>query len=506
MTDRVPDELHLTAQVAAAFVDADQAGRAALRQEQTQELGRLAALWSKDYTDATAELRKVLDFVDNPSGILGSPTTKHGEVAEQVEVAVRNARDLMAHLAPSAVIDEVQRTGPVDYVIDGVDVQSKFINGTRNTLDHVLDFAHRYSDFEGFYHIPRDQYEEALRVRAGEAVDLGTRAQQAILRKISEVELTTGRSFDEVVRPSVSTYREVQIGPRAAFGPEAPEGPIHDTMRRHQEGVEEARRAQQQELRDRDAASRAAAEPSLAGAGQAAALGAAAGAGVQLAAGIYAKLMEGKNPLKGDFTPRDWADLGLGAGKGAIAGGVSAAAIYGLANCTDLAAPFAAAVVSSALALNKLRTRYAAGEIDFDEFVDLGQLACAEGAIVGLATAIGQAVIPVPLLGALVGAAAGRLMVGVYSTCLGEDEKRLSAALSERFNHVVQSLDAALQAELRRLLTAYERLGALTDAAFDTAVNSGLRLRSSVKLAEAHGVADAEIIKSEADLDAFMLT
>lgn len=272
MAERVPDELHLTAQAAGAFVAAEQAARVATLQAQTEDLQRLADLWSRDYSNATAELRKVIGFVDNPQGILGGPGTKHGEIAEQVEVAVRNARDYMAHVKPSAVIDSVRRTGPVDYVIDGVDVQSKFINGTRNTLDHVLDHAHKYQAFDGIYHIPRDQYEQALRVRAGEPVDLSGRTQQAILRKISEVESSTGRPFGETVRPSVSNYGDVQIGPRAALGPDAPEGPIHETMRRHQEEVEGAHRAQREELGERDAVNRAAAGPSLAGAAQAASI------------------------------------------------------------------------------------------------------------------------------------------------------------------------------------------------------------------------------------------
>ena len=35
---------------------------------------------------ATEQMQKVRDFIANPSGILGSMSTKHGEIAEQVEV------------------------------------------------------------------------------------------------------------------------------------------------------------------------------------------------------------------------------------------------------------------------------------------------------------------------------------------------------------------------------------------------------------------------------------
>jgi hypothetical protein len=36
-------------------------------------------------------MQKVRDFVASPGNILGSMSTKHGEIAEQVEVAVRNS-------------------------------------------------------------------------------------------------------------------------------------------------------------------------------------------------------------------------------------------------------------------------------------------------------------------------------------------------------------------------------------------------------------------------------
>lgn len=38
---------------------------------------------------------KVRDFIASPNTILGSTGTKHGEIAEQVEVGVRNARQAL---------------------------------------------------------------------------------------------------------------------------------------------------------------------------------------------------------------------------------------------------------------------------------------------------------------------------------------------------------------------------------------------------------------------------
>jgi len=476
-----PPERHFTAQAVGAYVGHEQAERAA-------ELSQNLDVLQRAYDGATGELAKLREFVSVPGGILGNPDTKHGEIAEHVEVAVRNARDLMAHRLPTAVIDGVPRTGPVDYLIGGDEVQSKFINGARNTLKHVASHLEKYPEFGEagrWYHIPKDQHAQILRTLAGTEGELSERSQRTLIARVREIEAAMGRPFEEAVQPSVSTYPEVQ------------QGKIMQTIDGHQEQVEQSRTSQ-------EASHRADAGPSLEGAAGAAVVGAAVGATVQLMAGIIAKVREGKNPLRNEFTLADWKEVGLKTGEGALKGGVSAAAIYGLTNCADMAAPFAGAFVSSTLAVKDLHDRYRKKEIDFDEFVDLGQLACAEGAVVGLATALGQTLIPIPILGSLVGAASGKLLAAAAKRFVEEDSARLQAKLTELYEEQLSNLDDALRADLTRLMVEYEQLGELTSAAFDVESNVNLRLGASVRLARTHGVDEGQILHSVEDLDAFM--
>ena len=83
------------------------------------------------------EMQAVRDFVGSPENILGSTDTKHGEIAEQVHVGVRRALDVLYGRVPAATFDGVPRTGPVDYRVDSVEIQSKYYNGLRNTLEGV---------------------------------------------------------------------------------------------------------------------------------------------------------------------------------------------------------------------------------------------------------------------------------------------------------------------------------------------------------------------------------
>ncbi|MEZ9922079.1 hypothetical protein AB4342_18280, partial [Vibrio breoganii] len=89
--------------------------------------------------------------------------TKHGEVAEKIEIAIRNARQALDQNAfkPeefTATFEGVGRTAPEDYIINGIEVQSKFINGINNNLKHVIDHMDKYDHFGrdgSYYHIPK---------------------------------------------------------------------------------------------------------------------------------------------------------------------------------------------------------------------------------------------------------------------------------------------------------------------------------------------------------------
>lgn len=116
----------------------------------------------KSLNEALAQVEKVRGFLGNPEKILGSDLTKHGEIAEQMEVHIRNARDLLDGKIPTATFEGVGRTAPEDYLIDGLMVQSKFINGINNNLNHVLSHMEKYPNFGrdgSFYQIPNDTYE-----------------------------------------------------------------------------------------------------------------------------------------------------------------------------------------------------------------------------------------------------------------------------------------------------------------------------------------------------------
>lgn len=436
------------------------------------------------FEKAVEQIERVREFVGAPDKILGSELTKHGEIAEQVEVGVRNARAVLHGQEMKATFDGVGRTAAEDYLVDGIAVQSKFINGVSNNLDAVLEHMEKYDYFGrdgSYYHIPRDTHDTVRQIMRGDQGEFSERTARAIQEKVRLIEQQSGRPFEEVLRPGVSRYGEVQ------------QGVIHKTLDGHEEQLKQTNT----ELKDQIAREH---QPSLGEAANAAAVGGAVGGALTLATSLYAKYKSGKSPFTGDFTADDWKEVGLDTAQGAASGAVTGGAIYLLTNYAGMAAPYAAAFVSAAKGVGSLVMQLNAGEIDFDQFMDLGMVVCAESAIVGLATMAGQTLIPIPVVGAVIGSLAGR-MIAEFATGKAEEVARRMREDMDRF---LKTLDGKLRALIQSIDAEFDRLGAMAEVAFDIERNKAL-LRSSVQLATAYGVAESQLITSHQDLDDFML-
>ncbi|MDE0179363.1 MAG: hypothetical protein OXP36_12310, partial [Gammaproteobacteria bacterium] len=125
---------HIAAQTSGSWVGLDAA---------TRDAALAAILENQDraFQEAMAEMQVVRDFIGSPEHILGNPDTKHGEIAEQVHVGFRRAMDAVHQRTPSATFEGVPSTSPVDYLDRGVEIQSKYYNGLRNTLSGVENHA-----------------------------------------------------------------------------------------------------------------------------------------------------------------------------------------------------------------------------------------------------------------------------------------------------------------------------------------------------------------------------
>ena len=450
----------------------------------TDEINKAIAQ-EQAFQNALVQINKAQEFVGKPDNILGSSLSKHGEIAERTEVGIHNARQALDGKDMTATFDGVGRTAPEDYLVNGIPVQSKFIKGINNNLNHVIDHMGKYDNFGrdgSYYHIPKDTHATIQKVMNGEPVDgLAQKTIHKIKENVRTIEENAGKPFAEVVRPANSEYTEIQ------------QRTVGKTLDKHKDELAKKNSEKIDKIHQDH-------KPSFQEGLKATGVAAAVGATVSLTTGFYKKHKEGKRFYKGDFTVEDWKEIGGNTLKGGVIGGVSGAAIYGLTNYAALSAPFAGAVVSATNGVMSLIKDYHSGKINGEDFVELGMVICAESAIVGIATAVGQTTIPIPVLGAVLGSVAGSMFLKI----LGGKERKTATKIRREIDKYIQKLDEVTQYLIKKINTEFDKLGELTKAAFSFENNEKL-LQYSIDLARAYGVDEHKIIKSHEELDNFIL-
>jgi flagellar biosynthesis chaperone FliJ len=447
-----------------------------------------------NFENALKQMMKMRQFLSDPKNILGSEQTKHGEIAEHLEVNVRNAWAALKGQGEVATFEGVARTAPEDFILDGIKYQSKFINGTNNTLKHVLDHYEKYHDLSMNYSIPKDQYNLIEAIRSGHAPsDLSDKSIRAILHKVDEIELETGRIFEDIVKPSVSNYKDAQLGY------------VGETVSNYQDQlVDENQRVQdeiQKEAKEKTKSVEAKQNPSIGEGVKVAATAAAIAASLNTITIIYCKVKKGKKLQ--DFGIDDWKEVGISSVKAGAKGGVTAGSIYALTNLTSLSAPFAGAVTSAAMGLSSLLTDLKRDQISMDEFVTQGQILCMEAGIAATGGAIGQMLIPIPVLGSVIGTVTANFVWGFAKDKLGEREQELKKILEAYTESILAKVEKTYQDIISKINATYAHYNSLTAAAFDVHANSTVLAAASVDLALELGVDDSKILKNDADLAAF---
>ncbi|MBS8265690.1 hypothetical protein DYI25_14785 [Mesobacillus boroniphilus] len=449
-----------------------------------------------NFENALKHMMKMRQFLSEPKNILGSEQTKHGEVAEHLEVNIRNAWAALKGQGDVATFDGVGRTAPEDFILDGIKYQSKFINGTNNTLKHVLEHFEKYQDRSMNYSIPKDQYKIIEAIKSGQTPEgLNDKSIRAILKKIEEIERQTGRSFHDLVKPSVADYSEAQLGKAG------------ETVSKHQDHIiDENQKVQdkiKQDAKEQSKAVEAKKGPSVGEGVKVAGVAAAIAASLNTITVIYSKVKSGKKIQ--DFNKDDWSEIGLSSAKAGAKGGVTAGSIYALTNLTSLSTPFAGAVTSAAMGMSSLLTDLNKDNISMDEFVTQGQILCLEAGIAATGGAIGQMLIPIPVLGSIIGTVTANFIWGFAKDKLGAREEELKKKLNAYTDSLLQKIDKAYQEIIAKINQKYARFNSLIEAAFDVEANSAVLAAASVDLAREIGVADTKILKNDEDLDAFFL-
>lgn len=434
--------------------------------------------------DALASVDEAIRKIDlevvtsNRGGVKGM----HGFIAEVAEVGVGNARSQI--LGEGAVYQWVNDNGPVDLMRGGVEIQQKFVAaGGRFGLGAVTEHLEKYPDFVasgGKYQIPSDHFDVIRKLHDMPREDAGrllTRSGDGpSFRDWERVQafFDKGSVGIESLEPSALDYHEVQRGVY-----ESTLGDEKDALR----STDQTRRA------DAYQASR----PKLKEGAKATLVASAVEGGTAFVMAVVQKRREGKK-LK-DFTADDWTEIAGDTGLGAVRGGVRGLSIYSLTNFTATSAAVASSIVTAAFGIAEQANKLRRGEIDELEFIEAAELVSLEAAVSGLSSFVGQALIPVPVLGAVIGNTVGMVMYSAVSSSLSRREAELITRYLEEQRVLDEHLAADYQDLIDRLDASMADYLAVLERAFSPDVEEALL--GSVELALALGVAADDVLDSE---------
>lgn len=454
-----------------------------LNQLRMDKLADLLARQDVNLSKAMSSVRGALDQIgrDVIDVNRGGQKGMHGFIAEVAEVGVGNARaEILGEVAPYQWVND---NGPVDLLREGVAIQQKFVaSGGRFGLGAIAEHLEKYPDFirsGGKYQIPRDHFEAIKRLQNMSPEDAGKLLSKggdgpslADWRRVNALFERGGVPL-EALEPSHLEYAQVQRGTYEA------------TLNHEKQSLLEVDEARRNEAHQGS-------EASLAQGVQATVFAAGIEGGLTFVLAVAAKRREGKE-LR-DFTSEDWSEIASETGIGALKGGVRGLSIFTLKKFTPTSAAVASSIVTASFGVAEQANRFRRGEISEQEFIQNAELVTLEAAVNAVSALVGQALIPIPVLGAVIGSALGTIMYRSASTSLSKRE----AALIERYVEDQRLLDEELAVQYRDLL---EELAAnmatyvgLLDRAF--APDLQVALDGSVELALSFGVCIEDVLDS----------
>lgn len=423
----------------------------------------------------------------------GGKTGVHGFIAEFAETGIRNARDVFEGMQKSVVL--LNDNGPADILLQGKEVQMKFY---ANILEEIKQ-ASNYDKMSMMF--PKDHVEVIEKIMSGAKTveykgnTLSISKINSIRKAIEDESALRGSSYDEWLKSSLLRYQDVK------------KGTIDQTLSGEVNEINKQTTQQQADIKkqadnDRLVAHQEA-QPSLGEASKVAGIGVAVQGGLNLGIFVYKKHKDGKEVW--NFDSDDWKQCGISTAKGALKGGISGYAIYGLTNVCHLAAPSAGAITSGTFGLSNAVVKYRRGDVDTDGFIDLVTLNAIDATGAAIGAAIGQTIIPIPVVGALIGSIVSTTALSLGKGILNKHEMEVINRYQEKINAYVDKLDKEYQIKLNELMEKYRKLGELQNYSFNLDINIQLRFAYSIDVARLVGVSEKDILKNQDEIDDYFL-
>ena len=410
----------------------------------------------------------------------GGDRGMHGFIAEIAECGIGNARQKI--VGKSAIYTWINDNGPDDLIRGAEVIQQKFVQaGGHLSLRAVAAHLCHYPEYiaEGHkYQIPKDHYDKImtyLEMPADAANKLPTSTGEFSLRQWKEVHafFEASNIDPSKLEPSILEYGDVQ------------QGTIAVTFDKEKEHLQEIDQEQ------RDIAYQES-KPTLAEGMKATAVAAAVEGVTTFVMSIVQKHKAGKK-IK-EFDQTDWMEIAGDSGKGTIIGGIRGASIYLLTNFTATPAAVASAITTAAFGVAEQAHMFRSGSINEVQFIENSEILCLDASVSALSSFAGQILIPVPVIGAIIGNAVGTMVYQIGKDSFSAKENELIKKYLRNLAERDKQLAIEYHQYVEQMNRCFEKYVELLTAAFNPNVERALN--GSIILAKHMGVSEDEILDS----------
>ena len=423
-------------------------------------------------------LKQVNDVIieRNRGGINGM----HGFIAEVAECGIENARNLVQGKAETCLW--INDNGPTDLVRNGIEIQQKFYNDGRNlSLQAIKQHLENSPDYlNGNRKYEKIKY--LLSISEEQANKMPTKTGEFSLKQWKAVHnfFEEGKVKLEDIEPSKLKHKDVQ------------KNQIGKTIETEKKSIRNTDKTIREKIYNKS-------KPTIKEGAQATASAAVIEGGYTFVNAIYKKKKTGK-AIK-EFTNDDWIEIVKESGVGTLKGGIRGVTIYSLTNYTATPAAVANSLCTASFGIANEANKYRNGEISQEEFLWNAELLSVEVTVSALSSAIGQVVIPIPVLGAVIGNVAGTFLYQMAKDNLNKKEQRLIKQYLKELQEYNAFLDKKLQNYIRELDVQMKEYYKLLEMAFSP--DYDMAFQGAINLARYVGVPEEEILKNEKDIDAY---
>lgn len=448
----------------------------------------LAKLANQDINleQALAELQNLkLNIMELVISNRGGGKGIHGFLAEAAEAGVGNARNLVQGLKPAYTW--INDNGPADLLRNSTEIQQKFVKaGGHFGLESIKEHLEKYPDFVkngGKYQIPKEFYENLKKILALSEED-AKKASTGIYKqwKWFQSFFADNNVSPDDIEPSLLNYTDVQ------------REKIDETIRHEEKSIRDT----DQKIRDK---AYEASKPTARQGAQVAAVSAAAEGGMQFCLGVAKKLKAGKKLP--EFTADDWREVGIDTAKGTAQGAIRGASVYAMTNFTATPAAVANALVTAAFGVAAQAYQLQNGSISEEDFIVNSEVLCLDVSISAVSSILGQTMIPIPVLGAVIGNVVGMFLYGIVKDNFSSREQALADRFRGDIEELNKCLDMRYQQLIQHLKEEFAKYTSVLELAFDPDVNTAFD--GSIQLADYVGVASENVLRSKQDIDNFFL-